>query len=427
MGKTFNPLPPAQWGVVHETITRVWRALNGEGAMPPSFPQEVVDSLDDNLRIIYFDLIALYDAAAQIDHAMSRPYFKGYYKTLAQALALPTDRLRQGDFVYVAEIVPPSTTSNAWAWTGTEWEDTGRVVPDQTVPPSTVNPAADAETGSIGTLYAYARADHRHPRSAEEKRALETLGEAVIEIARRYVKPAPGIPFADLSREVQLMLETGGGDAEGRMLRKWITTFAEIGDGLTGANVTFAQILFFLRGHARYAGAILPVPANRPGLAPGLSGLPAMQGHLMIERMATEPNRFAMTFTTNFGVAHSARRFVTDTTTNAPTDANTRYVWREIAYVTAPPLPGVNAFAVGDYVLARRSNVDSNWGENGGIMEWNPSTRVFQWGIGVPPAGNVVLPGSWSRMGTLQASARICAGGNPWVNVSGIFLARRIA
>lgn len=51
----------AQWSVIHEVLARTWRALNGEATMPPNFPQEVVNALDDNLKIIYFDLLKLYD------------------------------------------------------------------------------------------------------------------------------------------------------------------------------------------------------------------------------------------------------------------------------------------------------------------------------------------------------------------------------
>lgn len=60
-GEFGTQVQVAQWGIIHEVLSRIWRIMNGGIAMPPHFPEEVVNSLDDNLKIIYFDLLRLYD------------------------------------------------------------------------------------------------------------------------------------------------------------------------------------------------------------------------------------------------------------------------------------------------------------------------------------------------------------------------------
>jgi len=62
----LTPVNEAQWGVVHEVIKRTWQAINGNNPMPPTFPQEVINNLDDNIRILYFDLLRLFDVAVGI-------------------------------------------------------------------------------------------------------------------------------------------------------------------------------------------------------------------------------------------------------------------------------------------------------------------------------------------------------------------------
>ena len=62
-----------QWSVVHEVLKRTWQALNGEATMPPTFPQDVVNALEDNIKIIYFDLLKLYDIATMEQGPQGQP------------------------------------------------------------------------------------------------------------------------------------------------------------------------------------------------------------------------------------------------------------------------------------------------------------------------------------------------------------------
>ena len=90
-----NQIQVAQWSVIHEVLVRVWKTLNGEATMPPTFPQEVVDALDDNLKIIYFDLLRLYD--------MISDKVAGPQGTLFHALTSHNqtiDNLRIADFIF---------------------------------------------------------------------------------------------------------------------------------------------------------------------------------------------------------------------------------------------------------------------------------------------------------------------------------------
>ena len=85
-----------QWSVVHETIKRTWEALNGAIPMPPTFPNDIVNALDDNLKIMYFDLLNLYDISEQIQYFASVPSFRGYFGTLQELLNLDRSNLRLG-------------------------------------------------------------------------------------------------------------------------------------------------------------------------------------------------------------------------------------------------------------------------------------------------------------------------------------------
>jgi microcystin-dependent protein len=61
MGRKNYDLTNKQGKILHEVMEKTWKTLHRERVMPPSFPAEVIDALDDNIRILYFDLIKLYD------------------------------------------------------------------------------------------------------------------------------------------------------------------------------------------------------------------------------------------------------------------------------------------------------------------------------------------------------------------------------
>ena len=113
-----------QWSVIHDVLSRTWQALNKGQPMPPEYPQAVYNSLDDNIKIIYFDLLKLYDIIARIEY----PHFRGFFTTLRQLQNAEIDGLTDGDFAYVAEIVPPAATANIWIYDGEtgEWADSGQ-------------------------------------------------------------------------------------------------------------------------------------------------------------------------------------------------------------------------------------------------------------------------------------------------------------
>jgi hypothetical protein len=62
----INNINQAQWSILHETMRRTWNVISGGIAMPPDFPQQVIDNMDDNIRILYFDLLSLYDVAVGV-------------------------------------------------------------------------------------------------------------------------------------------------------------------------------------------------------------------------------------------------------------------------------------------------------------------------------------------------------------------------
>ena len=70
-----NTLPANQWPILHEVMTKTWQVLNGNTPMPPTFPQEVIDNMSDNIRILYFDLLKLYDQALYIINSEGMPYW----------------------------------------------------------------------------------------------------------------------------------------------------------------------------------------------------------------------------------------------------------------------------------------------------------------------------------------------------------------
>ena len=209
MSDTFNPIPPTQWGVIHETIKRIWEAMNARQPMPPTFPEEVVNALDDNLKIVYFDLLALYDIAEKIDILVNRPNLKGWFVTVADLLAHPGP-FNHGDFAYVSEIRPPLGHGTVWSWSAANgWRDTGEMIPNRAAPPGERMPLADGETGQAGTRIDYAREDHRHPHGEAVLGLFARIAEIAVEIAGRYKKPPAGIPLVDMDPEARRLILTG--------------------------------------------------------------------------------------------------------------------------------------------------------------------------------------------------------------------------
>lgn len=181
-----HEIKDAQWSVLHQVMLRTWQSLNGETPMPPRFPQEVINALDDNIKIIYFDLLRLYDATSQIDYIMRLPNFKGIFGTFSelQAAFIP-DNLRHRDYAFVLEIIPPSATENIWEWNmiSQQWVDTQVGVPGREPLPTSRIPLPDNANGSNGTENFYSRGDHIHPFSQEVLEAFSTLQQAVSYIA----------------------------------------------------------------------------------------------------------------------------------------------------------------------------------------------------------------------------------------------------
>jgi len=204
-------LPENQWKLLHDVMEKVWHTMNGVLNMPPNFPKSVMEALDENIRIMYFDLLRMYDVTETMATYMVRPGFQGYYQTFAEIQALPIARLRHGDFSYCVEPIAPNKTGNVWVWNfpAQKWEDTGVRVPDQMVPVSTTPTKPDALIGKIGTIFNYAMADHQHPFSPEFNQALKNISDLMEEIQEKYVKPSTGIPFEDLEERIQILITLG--------------------------------------------------------------------------------------------------------------------------------------------------------------------------------------------------------------------------
>lgn len=81
-------------------------------------------------------------------------HFRGYLATNAEIQALTGT---PNDYAYSAE------SGTVWIYqTATGWTNSGKPVPDKTVPASDTVPLMDG-TGSAGSSEGYARGDHRHP------------------------------------------------------------------------------------------------------------------------------------------------------------------------------------------------------------------------------------------------------------------------
>jgi hypothetical protein len=201
-----------QWQVLHEVMRKTWETLNGIITMPPKFPKEVINALDQNIRIIYFDLLRLYDIAAILERAALQPGFRGMYGSLQELNQIPVNTLKNGDFAYLMVSVSPNTTTNIWTWNilTNQWEDTGKIVPSDAVPASITMPLPNTLQGAVGSIYSYALANHSHPFSAEFNNALEQITNLLTDIQTKYVKPSAGIPIADLDPQAQqkIMLRT---------------------------------------------------------------------------------------------------------------------------------------------------------------------------------------------------------------------------
>jgi len=103
-----------QWSIIHELLRKIWSAINPNNVpMPPTFPQDVIDDLDANIKIIYFDLLKLYDIVARNE----LPHFRGFFNTRSQLENTFFINQRDGDYVFVAEIFPPDDFPTIWVFT----------------------------------------------------------------------------------------------------------------------------------------------------------------------------------------------------------------------------------------------------------------------------------------------------------------------
>jgi hypothetical protein len=120
-----------QWKVLHEVMQKTWKTMNGVRTMPPNFPKEVINALDENIRILYLDLLRLYDITDVLEREVLQSLFKGLFNTLDELSAIPAETLKNGDFAYLTTPVSPKITANIWRWNflDGQWEDTGEPVP----------------------------------------------------------------------------------------------------------------------------------------------------------------------------------------------------------------------------------------------------------------------------------------------------------
>lgn len=117
-------------------------------------------------------------------------HFRGYLATNAEIQALSGT---PNDFAYSAE------SGTVWIYqTATGWTDSGKPVPDQSVPASNAIPLMDG-TGSAGTATEYSKGDHRHPSDvtkadvtrveAIEANYVTTNTEQTVTAAKTFTQP----------------------------------------------------------------------------------------------------------------------------------------------------------------------------------------------------------------------------------------------
>jgi hypothetical protein len=199
-------IPLGQWSVIHKALKATWEVLNGGTPMPPEYPQEVVNALGDSLKTLYFDVLKLYDVAETVGVLMNEPHFKGWFQTAAELrAAVYPHGLIHGDYAYIAE------TTTIWEYNGSNWINSGKPLPDQTVPPSTTTPLADAANGVVGSGTSYARNNHVHPHSAAFNTMQSNVSSLLTEVPKKYVKPSAGIPLSDLASAVQTTINSVSG------------------------------------------------------------------------------------------------------------------------------------------------------------------------------------------------------------------------
>jgi len=195
-----------QWQVLSDVMQRIWETMNGNLVAPPNFPREVIDMLDENIRIFYFDLLRLYDVTVILERAASAGSFRGFFPNSTALNNLPISSMREGDFAY---LVSPATI---WTWTEENgWANSGVAVPTGVAAPSSINPLADNQAGQRGTNNTFALADHRHPFSPEFNQARNDIANLFNQVQQRYIRPAAGIPITDLDSDLrQFILDTRG-------------------------------------------------------------------------------------------------------------------------------------------------------------------------------------------------------------------------
>ena len=146
--------------LLHDTLQSIWNSLHDNIPMPKEWPEQIIKNLDMNIKILYFDLLAIKDRITRF----VRAGFRGYFTTLID-LEKTSDPL-EGDYAWLAEIISPSTTANVWVFNAEfgVWVDTKTPIPsfNPTIPGTSI-PLMDSDIPTTGFSLNYAPIDHQHP------------------------------------------------------------------------------------------------------------------------------------------------------------------------------------------------------------------------------------------------------------------------
>lgn len=141
-----EPTVTASWQEIWQVVAYDGGQVSPDGNYPQmSVGQATNDSNGDNIA---------QSLQSIREDIQNESHFRGYLATNAEIQALSGT---PNDYAYSAE------SGTVWIYqTETGWTDSGKSVPDQTVPASNSLPIMDG-IASIGTSEAYARGDHKHP------------------------------------------------------------------------------------------------------------------------------------------------------------------------------------------------------------------------------------------------------------------------
>lgn len=147
------PVLDTNTGIVNNTIVQLGLVGTNAGLMSPTMKAQY-DAYAETIAQNSADIESLTETY------VNSGFFKGYFSTQAELATIEDPK--EGDFAWVAEIVPPSTTSNVWVYEGGVWVDSGVEVPTQSVQLSDSAPKV-AGTPSAGIGSEASRWDHIHP------------------------------------------------------------------------------------------------------------------------------------------------------------------------------------------------------------------------------------------------------------------------